>query len=75
MDQDAFRLDQKGSPVFANPKTAARKARAWAIGFNWYLNCNVKFVMDYEQTDFQGGGDGGDREDERFLLSRFQIAF
>lgn len=68
VDQDAF-------PIFADPKKAAREAKAWAVGLNWYLNSNVKFAVDYEHTDFDGGSAKGDREDEKVVLSRLQIAF
>lgn len=68
VDQDAF-------PIFADPKKAVREAKAWAVGLNWYLNSNVKFAVDYEHTNFDGGSAKGDREDEKVVLSRLQIAF
>lgn len=68
VDKDAF-------PVFADPQKSAREARAWAVGLNWYLNTNVKLVVDYEQTSFDGGSAKGDREDEKVVFSRLQIAF
>ncbi len=69
-----------GANSFADPTTAAEEAAAWAVGLNWYLNNNVKFVLDYEQTDFEGGGGGTtasplDRDDEKVLLSRIQLYF
>lgn len=69
-----------GANSFADPTTAAEEAAAWAVGLNWYVNNNVKFVLDYEQTDFEGGGGGTaasplDREDEKLLLSRIQLYF
>lgn len=48
---------------------------AWTIGFNWYLNKNLKFATDFEETFFQGGQINGDRENENVLLSRLQVAF
>jgi phosphate-selective porin OprO and OprP len=66
-------------PLFANPASAARRARAWAVGANWYLNRGVKWMLDYEQTAFRGGAAsgirGGDRPDEKALLGRFQVSF
>lgn len=70
-----LRVDKDAFPIFADPKKAAQKARAWAVGVNWHLNNNVKFVVNYEQTGFDGGSANGDREDEKVVLSRLQIAF
>ncbi len=77
LDEDSF---AGGADSFADPTKAAEQAAAWAVGFNWYLNQNVKFVVDYEHTFFDGGGGGTadsprDREDENVVLSRVQIAF
>jgi phosphate-selective porin OprO/OprP len=68
-------LDGAAFPTFANPASAARKARAWAVGANWYLAKGVKVVVDYEHTTFAGGAATGDREPEDFLVSRIQYAF
>ena len=68
VDKDAF-------PIFANPASAARTAKSWGIGFNWYPNRNLRFILDYDQTDFTGGGVQGDRPKEHFISSRFQISF
>jgi phosphate-selective porin OprO and OprP len=68
-------VDDATFPLFANPASAASKARAWAIGLNWYLNRGVRWMLDYEQTTFEGGAAAGDREDEKVLLNRIQIAF
>ncbi|MCI0529431.1 MAG: hypothetical protein L0Y56_18485 [Nitrospira sp.] len=70
VDDDAF-------PTYADPVTAAREAKAWAVGVNWYLNKNIKLNLDYETTAFKGGGGTAstDREDEKVILNRFQIVF
>jgi phosphate-selective porin OprO/OprP len=65
-----------GADSFANPDTAARKARAAGLGVNWYLNQAVKLSVNYEQTRFTGGAAGGaDRPDEKALLTRASISF
>lgn len=68
VDRDAF-------PFFANPLSAARTARAWGLGVNWWANRNVRFLTSYELTTFDGGAAAGDRPDERVLFTRFQVAF
>jgi phosphate-selective porin OprO/OprP len=71
-------VDDAAFPLFANPASAASAADSVALGFNWYLNRNLKLMLDYERTTFEGGGGiagVGDREDESILFSRFQIAF
>jgi phosphate-selective porin OprO/OprP len=68
VDRDAF-------PVFANPASAARTARAWGFGLHWWANRNVRLMTSYEWTQFDGGAASGDRRDERVLITRFQIAF
>ena len=38
----------KTFPLFANPATSVREARAWAIGANWYFNRAVKIQAQFE---------------------------
>lgn len=61
---------------FADPDASARRATAWAIGLNWYLNENLRWALDYERTRFDGGAAGGaDRDDEAALLLRVALGF
>jgi phosphate-selective porin OprO/OprP len=72
-DNAAF---EGGAASFADPNTQASKASAWALGLNWYLNENLKWVLNYEQTSFDGGDPGGaDRDDEKVFLTRFALGF
>jgi phosphate-selective porin OprO/OprP len=65
-----------GVDSFADPAVSARKATAWALGVNWYLNENLKWVLNYERTSFEGGAAGGaDREDEEAFLTRVALGF
>ena len=50
-------------------------ARAWAAGFNWYLNKALKVGGTYEETSFLNGAANGDRETEKVILTRFQVSF
>lgn len=68
-------VDEDTFPLFADLSQSARRAQAWAVGLNWYLNNNVKLMADYEQTEFDGGAAGGDRPHEKVFFSRFQVAF
>jgi phosphate-selective porin OprO/OprP len=73
IDDDAF---IGGADSFADPAVSARKATAWALGVNWYLNENLKWVLNYERTRFDGGAAAGaDREDEEAFLTRVALGF
>ena len=72
-DDDAF---VGGAASFADPANAAREATAYGVGVNWYLNENLKWVLNYDHTSFDGGAPGGaDREDEDAFLTRFALGF
>jgi phosphate-selective porin OprO and OprP len=72
-DDDAFVGD---AASFADPANAARQATAYGVGLNWYLNENLKWVLNYDHTSFDGGAPGGaDREDEDAFLTRFALGF
>jgi phosphate-selective porin OprO/OprP len=63
----------------ASKSTAANEAFEWSVGVNWYLNSNVKFQLDYENTTFHYGA--GKPTDVRALtaesaiMSRGQFSF
>lgn len=67
-DDDAF-------PLYANAASSARSAHAWTGGLNWYLNTNVKVQSNYEYTTFTRGAAVGDKDPERAILTRVQVAF
>ncbi len=69
-------VDDEAFPTFANPARSARKAKEWAVGLNWYAERRIKIAVNYGQTSFDGGAAGGaDRDTEKALLTRFQVAF
>ncbi len=72
VDDEAF---AGGEDSFADPLAAARQARSWGVGLNWYLDENVKWLLDYEHTSFEGGTPGGDRADEDAVQLRLAVAF
>jgi phosphate-selective porin OprO/OprP len=70
-----LQIDEDAFPLFANPASSASSAKAWAVGLNWYLNKNLRWMLDYERTTFEGGAASGDREDESIVFNRFQVSF
>jgi phosphate-selective porin OprO and OprP len=88
VDHNAFNVNPtSGGTRFADPTKEAQQATEWGVGLNWYLNKDVKFVLDYEQTAFEGGagvttGTGStakyavaDREKEEVVIGRVQLSF
>ena len=71
-----LRVDPEAFPTFASINSSAQEAHDWGVGLNWYLNSNLKLVLDYDQTTFEGGAAGGkDRETEHVLFTRAQLSF
>ena len=68
VDDDAF-------PAFASPTSSASKAKGLGLGVNWHLNKQIKVVVNYEHTTFEGGATDGDRLSEDFVVTRFQHSF
>jgi phosphate-selective porin OprO/OprP len=61
---------------FANPSTSAQEAQGATLGVNWYMNRFLKFVVNYEHTWFEGGApNGGDRDAEDLVSTRFQLNY
>ena len=72
VDDNAF---SGGADSFADPLVSARQADSYGIGLNWYLNENLKWLLDLEHTTFEGGAVTGDRRDEDSYQLRLAIAF
>lgn len=71
-----LRVDEDAFPVFASASASAREAREATVGGTWYLNPNVKLNLDFAFTTFEGGAAaGGNRPDEKAVLSRAQVKF
>jgi len=81
---------QAAGRAYSDLSKSAKSARTWTAGVNWYLNSNAKIALNYEQTSFDGGAIRGpspatsidaagnrvrDRETERALFARLQVAF
>jgi len=74
-----LKLDDRTFPLFAAPATNADGAAAVGIGLNWYLNGVVRTSLDYFQTHFDTPVVSSStqilRQDEKALISRFQLSF
>jgi len=69
-------IDPAAFPLFADPSRSASEQRLWSLGLSWNLVRGVRWMVDAGITEFDGGAPGGgDRPDEKALLTRFQIAF
>jgi phosphate-selective porin OprO/OprP len=71
----SLRVDRGAFPEFADPERFARKAGAWTLGVNWYLNRNMRLMFNYEQTDFTEASENVSLDKEKVFLQRFQLKF
>lgn len=77
-----LRIDDGAFPVYASAASNADEATSLGVGLNWYLSKAVRFTFDYYQTQF-GFAPGAPavptspalRQDERSLITRFQVSF
>jgi len=67
-DADAF-------PLFADPATQPRQARAAGIGLNWRLTRGIVFETNYERTRLYGSAAATVRSTEHAVLTRLQVGF
>ena len=69
-------IDHEVFPFYADPNVAANQVDQFTVGANWYLNRFLKFVVNYEENEFDGGGPGGtNRNRERVFLTRLQVNY
>jgi phosphate-selective porin OprO/OprP len=69
IDDNAFDLG------FADITKSVKEADEWAVGVNWLVTQNLKFMTNYTDTTFDGGAKGGDRPDEKVVSARMQLAY
>jgi phosphate-selective porin OprO and OprP len=69
IDDNAFDLG------FANPTRSIRSFQGFGGGLNWYWSNNIKIVLDYYHTHFEGGASGGtgNRPTEDVIITRVQL--
>jgi phosphate-selective porin OprO/OprP len=67
-DADAF-------PLFADPATQPRQARAAGVGLNWRLTRGIVFETNYERTRLYGPTAATVKSTEHAVLTRIQVGF
>ena len=67
-DADAF-------PIYADPATQPRQARAAGIGLTWRLTRGIVFETNYERTRLYGSTAATVRSTEHAVLTRLQVGF
>jgi phosphate-selective porin OprO/OprP len=74
IDDSAF--EGTATTRLADPNVSAREARNAGVGVNWYFNRNFKMQLNYDETEFDGGGAGGtDLRTEKTIFTRIQANF
>ncbi|MDT8319141.1 MAG: porin [Xanthomonadales bacterium] len=69
-------IDAAAFPWFADPAAAVARADNYGLALHGYLTDNVKVIVDYEHTRFDGGASAGaDRETEQVVLARINYKF
>lgn len=69
-------VDDKAFVNFVDSTVAASKAQSYGGGLNWYVSENLKLVINYDFTQFDGGAAGDqDRSNEHALFTRTQFRF
>jgi len=67
-DADAF-------PLYADPTTQPRQARAAGVGLNWRLTRGIVFETNYERTRLYGPVAATVKSTEHAVLTRIQVGF
>jgi len=78
----SLKVDAAAFPLYATAADSAREAKAFGLGFNWFLSKAVVFKADYYRTEFGLDGSAAGlpptrvlAQDEQVVISRFQLGF
>lgn len=68
-----------GAASFADPTKSVSAATGYGLAVNWYLNQNVRWTVEYDETRFTGGAGTAaaivDRQAEKLYATRFALSF
>jgi phosphate-selective porin OprO/OprP len=67
--------DAGAFPLFADPATQPRQARAAGVGLNWRLTRGIVFETNYERTRLYGPTAATVKSTEHAVLTRIQVGF
>jgi phosphate-selective porin OprO and OprP len=70
-----LQTDPSAFPLFADPATQPRRARAAGVGLNWRLTRGIVFATNYERTQLDGTAEASARSTEHAVLTRLQLGF
>lgn len=77
-----LKIDDQAFPTYASAAASADEATSFGLGLNWYLSKAVRFTFDYYQTKFDRAPGAPAtptnavlRQDEKALITRFQVSF
>ena len=77
-----LKIDHAAFPLYASATSNAHEAKSLGLGLNWYLSKAVRFTFDYYQTKFDRAPGAPAtltnaviRQDEKSLITRFQVSF
>jgi phosphate-selective porin OprO/OprP len=60
---------------FADPASSVSRANAWGAGVNWYFDRSLRFMVDYDRTNYFGGVPGGNKAPEQVVIGNVQTVF
>ena len=73
---DELRVDPRAFPTFADPATAERVARNWAVNLGWWPSPLSRFMVTFDRTTFEAADEAkGAVSAENLFALRSQVAW
>jgi phosphate-selective porin OprO/OprP len=69
----ALSADEEAIALGLASAGSSPEAKAWTLGLNWYVNPNLKYVVNFERTTF-GGNEAPPRRAEEAIVFRAQVS-